>query len=77
MPILSYRTTNHRLSVERGKLGGILKNERICTQCEKNNVGDEYHYLFTCSVFEKKRVECITTLGNVILKCANFSSALD
>ena len=45
--IIKYRTGNHRLPVETGRWDDIPLNERKCKICTTDDIGDEYHYLFT------------------------------
>ena len=51
------RTGNHRLQVETGRWDDIHVplNERKCKICTKDDIGDEYHYLFTCDFFKSDR----------------------
>ena len=37
-----------RLPVETGRWDGIPVNEQKCKICTTDDIGDEYHYLFTC-----------------------------
>ena len=53
--IIKYRTGNHRLPVETGRWDDIPLNERKCKICTKDDIGDEYHYLFTCDFFKSDR----------------------
>ena len=53
--IIKYRTGNHRLPVETGRWGDIPLNERKCKICTIDDIGDEYHYLFTCDYFANDR----------------------
>ena len=46
---LRFRTCNHRLPIQRLRQFGIDRNLRVCTLCNKNDIGDEFHYLFKCS----------------------------
>ena len=46
--IIKYRTGNHRLPVETGRWDDIPLDERKCKICTTDDIGDEYHYLFTC-----------------------------
>ena len=46
--IIKYRTGNHRLPVETVRWDNKPLNERKCKICTTVNIGDEYHYLFTC-----------------------------
>ena len=45
--IIKYRPGNHRLQVETGRLDDIPLNERNCKICTTDDIGVEYHYLFT------------------------------
>ena len=53
--IIKYRTGNHRLPVETGRWDDIPLNERNCKYCTNDDIGDEYHYLFTCDFFKSDR----------------------
>ena len=53
--IIKYRTGNHRLPVETGRWDDIPLNERKCKICTIDDIGDEYHYLFTCDYFTSDR----------------------
>ena len=55
IPLLKYRTANHFLSVETLRWQGIDISERKCPLCDKQDVADEFHYLFTCKSFEEQR----------------------
>ena len=50
--IIKYRTGNHRLPVETGRWDDIPLNERKCKICTTDDIGDEYHYLYTCDFFK-------------------------
>ena len=54
--IIKYRTGNHQLPVETGRWDDIPLNERKCKICTTYNIGDEYHYLFTCDLFKSDRI---------------------
>ena len=53
--LLKFRLSNHRLQVETGRRDNIPLEERKCNLCEKNDIGDEFHYLFVCSHFNSER----------------------
>ena len=55
IPIARFRTTNHRLPIERGRWENIERSQRICTLCNRNEMGDEFHYLFECDFFKETR----------------------
>ena len=48
---VQFRNTNNNLPVNRRRFEGIAGNERICHKCDIGEVGDEYHYLFSCPFF--------------------------
>ena len=33
----------------------IPREDRKCTICDSNDIGDEFHYLFNCNCFEYER----------------------
>ena len=55
IPIARFRTTNHRLQIERGRWENIERSQTICHLCDRNNLGDEFHYLFWCDFFHETR----------------------
>ena len=42
------RTSNHKLPIETGRYMNINKQDRICTMCNNNDIGDEYHLVMEC-----------------------------
>ena len=54
MSLLKFRTDNHRLPVETGRYHNICYENRICQIC-KLEVGDKFHYLFSCPFFSQER----------------------
>lgn len=54
-----FRTTNHNLPIEVGRWRNINRNERKCILCNSDDIGDEFHYLFTCSAFKNERSKFI------------------
>ena len=44
--ILKFRTSNHKLAVEKGRYNNIERNQRYCDICKQNLLGDEYHLFF-------------------------------
>ena len=55
LPILKFRTTNHRLPVELGRLVLKTYDERKCLKGNSNSVRDETHYLLECDFFKEDR----------------------
>ena len=54
-PIIRFRTTNHKLPVEIGRWSNVPPDERTCTTCSRNCLGDELHYLLDCDYFIPER----------------------
>ena len=52
--LFKFRTANHRLPVESGRFNGTEYKDRICQHCFRD-IGDEFHYLLMCPLFEKER----------------------
>ena len=55
--LLAFRTRNHRLPVEVDRWARKSFEERICKHC--NEVGDEFHYLSKCDLFNDDRKSLI------------------
>ena len=54
-----FRTNNNYLPVETGRWAGIEISERKCELCDKNDIGDSFHYLLVCpslSVIRKQYI---------------------
>ena len=50
-----FRTMNHRLPIERGRWQNIPRENRKCNLCQSQDIGDEYHYLLTCTSLREER----------------------
>ena len=55
IPIIKFRTSNNKLPVETGRWENIPYGERKCSLCNKNDIGDEFHYLLVCPLFQEDR----------------------
>jgi hypothetical protein len=47
------------LPIEMGRFFSIDRSERICDLCNKEELGDEFHYLFNCTFFKDERKKII------------------
>ena len=54
LELFKIRTANHRLPVESGRFNGTEYKDRICQHCFRD-IGDEFHYLLMCPIFDKER----------------------
>ena len=52
-----FRCLSHKLPIEKGRFLNSERNERICSLCNKNELGDEFQYLFNCDFFSRNRVK--------------------
>ena len=59
IPLCKFRTSNHKLPVERGRYQNIPRHERYCTLCNTNKLGDEFHFLLECTALENMRKKYI------------------
>ena len=55
IPLARFRTTNHRFPIEKGRWENIERSRRVCTLCNYEFLGDEFHYLFECEFFKERR----------------------
>ena len=57
IPMCKFRTTNHKLPVEVYSWSYFNKErkERICNLCNLEDIGDEYHYVLKCPIFDDLR----------------------
>ena len=51
--VCKFRCSSHKLPIKKGRFLNIERNERICHICNKNELGDEFHYLFNCEYFSR------------------------
>ena len=45
IPLIKFRSSSHKLPVEVGRWKNTIYAERKCSLCNKNDIGDEFHYL--------------------------------
>lgn len=55
LPIVKFRTSNYKLPIEVGRWHNVPLNERKCTLCNQNDLGDDMHYLLKCGFFDNER----------------------
>jgi hypothetical protein len=76
MALARFRTSNHKLPIETGGWNNIPRDKKICHLCGIE-MGDEYHYIMKCSVFDERRllyVPQVYTQSPNTLKFYNLSS---
>ena len=50
---------NHYMPIVAGRYNNIPLDDRLCTLCQLNEIGDEFHYLFNCTFFANQRARYI------------------
>ena len=57
IPFCKFRTANHKFPVEVYSWTTLHldRENRKCCICNRNDIGDEYHYLMLCPVFSELR----------------------
>ena len=53
------RTANHKLPIEKGRYRNIPREERKCTLCNLDKVGDEFHFILECPMLNELRLKYI------------------
>ena len=46
-----FRCGSHRLPIESSRFFSMTRSERICDLCDREEIGDEFHYIFNCNFF--------------------------
>jgi hypothetical protein len=64
--LCKFRTTNHKLPIEKGRWSNIPRENRYCELCQKNQIGDEYHYIFECTNLSEKRTSLLSVQKYII-----------
>jgi hypothetical protein len=57
--ITKFKLCNIRIPIETRRWQTITRENRKCTKCSKDVIGDEYHYLFICNNTEIQRLRSI------------------
>ena len=74
--LLKFRTRNHRLPIETGQWRRIQIENRKCHLCHLD-IGDEFHYMLTCSYLNNLRRQYIDRKFFVRPNFIKFSSLLN
>jgi hypothetical protein len=72
---LDWNKLANRLPIEIGRWQGIERQNRTCNICDKNEIGDEFHYVLQCPSLhdDRRRLLDSTYLTRVnVLKFANL-----
>ena len=60
LALFHFRCCNHQFPIEKGRAYHIEHSLKTCNLCNKNQLGDEFHYIFECNFFinERKKYIC-------------------
>ena len=66
LQLVKIRTKNHKLPVEIYSWKIVFKPrvKRMCTVCDMGKVGDEYHFVMNCPVFQEDRDKFLPNIKN-------------
>ena len=72
--LCKFRTSNHKLAIEKGRYINIPRNLRLCQLCKEGKIGDEFHVILECSKFNNIRHKYI---ANYFLRKPSMYKFLD
>ena len=52
---IKFRISDHSSMIEKGRHHGMLREDRICKQCDIGRVEDEFHFLLVCPKYKDLR----------------------
>jgi hypothetical protein len=55
MYITRFRLSSHNLNIEQGRYVNVIRERRLCTMCNCNDVEDEFHFIFKCPLYDDLR----------------------
>ena len=73
-----FRCRNHKFPVTGNRFTEVDQNELKCDLCNRNDLGDEFHYLLECPHFQNERKEylgrpCFNNKANVYVVYSMFN----
>ena len=57
--MLKLKCVNNYMPIVAGRYSSTPVDDRLCTICQLNEIGDEFHYLFKCTFFSTQRARYI------------------
>jgi hypothetical protein len=64
LSIYRFRTTNYKLPIELGRWQNVAREKRKCLLCNSVDIGDEFHYICSCSKFNNRNILCMHKFRN-------------
>ena len=59
--LCKFRCGNSLIPVVSGRFYGVDFEDIICNLCDKREIGDEYHYVMSCTFFKNERKKSLLT----------------
>ena len=72
-----FRCGSHKLPIEMGRFFNIDRSERICDLYNKEELGDEFHYLSSCTFFKDERKKIIPEYIYNVPNTISFSELMN
>ena len=60
--LCQFRTSSHKLRVEKGRHHNLKLADRICLNCTCNSIEDEMHFLLDCPLYQNERLILLQNL---------------
>ena len=75
-PLIRFRCGNHKLMIEVGRHFGIPHEDRICRDCDLNDLGDEFHFVMKCPKYDDIRRQFIPRRFSSVKSVFNYCRLL-
>ena len=75
--LCKFRCGSHRLPVETGRWQNLSRSDRLCHLCDSSDIGDEYHYIMSCSALKEERKNLLPHYCNVRPNTYKFCQLLN
>ena len=67
LALCRFRLSNHKLPIERGRFSNIKRERRFCQLCNKNMIGDEFHFILECPALQHLREHFLPNIVKHVL----------
>jgi hypothetical protein len=72
----TFRGLNSDLLIEKGRYFGIKRENRTCSLCNQQKIGDECHHIFKCCYFTHESNEYISNYYSRLPTILNFQALM-
>lgn len=73
--ITKIRLSNHTFPIELGRHLGIPRDQRFCTRCNSDAIGDEFHVIMHCQKNKECREKYLKEILKICPQLLNFNYA--